>query len=105
MDFLEDLFDLGGHKRKKYGDGHYDKHNDHEHHDEYYEDENHNHERYESQSRQGAFCPRCSTQVMQGAKFCQNCGTTLNMASNCSKCGLKITSNASFCPECGNKLR
>lgn len=106
MDFFEDLFELGDRKRRKHGDGHYDKHHEHGR-DEYYKDEHHEHDHgyYENTPRQGTLCPRCSSQIIQGSKFCQNCGVAINVALNCSGCGSKITANATFCPECGKKLK
>jgi hypothetical protein len=110
MDFLEDLFDLGDRKRRKHRDGDYDKHHERSHDDEYFEDDHHEHNDrehgyYENQQGRGTFCPCCSTQAQQGAKFCQNCGTTITVLSNCSGCGAKIATNASFCSECGKKLK
>lgn len=105
MDFFEDLFDFDGIKKKKRKDGY---HNNYDHdYEDHHEDHDHDHNYNYSQNPvlSGSFCPRCSTQVVQNAKFCQNCGLTLNTAQNCSKCGNKITVNAAFCPECGNKLR
>jgi membrane protease subunit (stomatin/prohibitin family) len=107
MDFLEDLFDFGDHKKRKHGDSHYGKHGGHDH-DDHYDDHHHDneHDNYQNQpKRQGAMCPSCSAQNMQGAKFCQGCGTALNVASHCTKCGNKVAANDSFCSECGNKLR
>jgi hypothetical protein len=44
-------------------------------------------------------CPRCSTEVLEGSKFCRKCGTALRRA--CLNCGHAILSEDSFCSECG----
>jgi membrane protease subunit (stomatin/prohibitin family) len=55
-----------------------------------------------NQNQQTFPCPKCNTQVQQGAKFCPNCGqSTVPQKANCIKCNSEITPGAKFCPECG----
>ena len=44
-------------------------------------------------------CPGCGTQNLPGAKFCMECGTTLN--AGCPNCGFSNLPGAKFCSECG----
>ena len=48
----------------------------------------------------GAKCPSCGQPVIEGAKFCPNCGARLV----CSNCGNALIPGAKFCPNCGNKI-
>ncbi len=111
MEFLEDLFDFGDRKHKKraglFGQG------------EYYDDDDHHgddHQRpfYPGQPPQtypanpvmpatGLFCARCSTQLAPGAKFCHQCGLTVEIKTNCVSCGSQLPPGAQFCPQCGYK--
>lgn len=114
MNFLEGLFDLGDRKRRKSGrlfqngDHHDDDHDD--------EHDNHNHNHHQQQQYSanpnqipihsaavlsGIVCHKCSTQTLQGAKFCHGCGTAIETISNCASCGSKLPANAPFCPQCG----
>jgi hypothetical protein len=114
MDFLEELFDLDKRKHKKRGGAfHNDDHDD---------DHDHRHDRHhqypsnaypqvlanhmEASSNPAAFpssivCRRCSTQTVQGAKFCHGCGTAIEVILNCSSCGSKLLVDAPFCSQCG----
>lgn len=47
-------------------------------------------------------CPKCGLDVVNGAKFCPNCGNKL--VETCPKCGAEIPNGSKFCPNCGNKL-
>jgi len=47
-------------------------------------------------------CPNCGTANPQGAKFCQQCGTSLE-AKHCTNCGAELAPGTKFCPECGTK--
>src|SRR5690349_5160425 len=47
-------------------------------------------------------CPNCGTQNLVGAKFCMECGTTLN--SGCPNCGFQNLPGAKFCSECGTSF-
>src|SRR6516165_866603 len=45
-------------------------------------------------------CPRCQHENQAGAKFCQECGTSL--ARKCANCGWRLSPAAKFCPECAH---
>lgn len=46
-------------------------------------------------------CPNCNNEVPKG-KFCSKCGSVLQ--NLCPKCGTKLHAEANFCHECGEKL-
>jgi membrane protease subunit (stomatin/prohibitin family) len=48
-------------------------------------------------------CPKCSSAVPAGAKFCNECGASLRPA-NCPKCGTAGAPGAKFCIECGTAM-
>ncbi len=52
-------------------------------------------------------CPKCSSQVAAGTKFCPNCGNNMSApksdSKKCISCGHDIPKNVTFCPECGTK--
>lgn len=47
-------------------------------------------------------CSTCSTDNVDGARFCASCGNPLGEA--CSKCGTAIPAGARFCPACGTPV-
>lgn len=47
-------------------------------------------------------CPNCHTQIPNGSKFCNHCGTRLN--NKCPNCGADIIDGSAFCASCGQKL-
>ncbi|MBI3304643.1 MAG: zinc ribbon domain-containing protein, partial [Deltaproteobacteria bacterium] len=47
-------------------------------------------------------CPNCETENPEGAKFCIECGTTLQ--NRCPSCGFENPPRAEFCAECGASL-
>jgi len=50
-------------------------------------------------------CPVCGAGNADGVKFCQECGTKLEIAGKfCTECGAKNEDGTNFCRECGNKL-
>lgn len=55
------------------------------------------------QTPSGAKCPSCGAAVMDGAKFCSQCGKPLG-GKFCPGCGTALRGNPKFCPECGQKL-
>lgn len=44
-------------------------------------------------------CPQCETENLEGAKFCQECGSPFQL--RCSGCGAALPTTAKFCIECG----
>ncbi|MGH9968644.1 MAG: SPFH domain-containing protein [Pyrinomonadaceae bacterium] len=51
-------------------------------------------------------CPKCGASNSTAVKFCNECGTKLETASQaevCVKCGAKLQTGARFCSECGAK--
>lgn len=113
MDFLEALFDLGDRKRQKRGGFlQNDHHHDDDHDDEH--DDHHNQQQYPVNPSSkvlansavvlsGVVCRKCSTQTIQGSKFCHGCGTAIETILNCASCGSRVPANAPFCPQCGYK--
>jgi class 3 adenylate cyclase/tetratricopeptide (TPR) repeat protein len=47
-------------------------------------------------------CPRCDADTPEGAKFCIECGTSLQR--RCPQCGADTLPRAKFCAECGTPL-
>ena len=47
-------------------------------------------------------CPNCGTENSEGSKFCIGCGADLQ-GSVC-ECGTKLQAGAKFCPTCGKKV-
>ena len=56
------------------------------------------------QSPAGVHCPNCGTVSAQGARFCQQCGSSLAPAP-CSRCGTLLPRDAKFCGSCGNAAK
>ncbi|WP_354677266.1 zinc ribbon domain-containing protein [Cupriavidus plantarum] len=50
--------------------------------------------------RTGQSCSNCGTIGAQGARFCQQCGSSL-MPLSCSQCGTALPNGAKFCVSCG----
>ncbi|MBU7032795.1 MAG: zinc ribbon domain-containing protein, partial [Theionarchaea archaeon] len=51
-------------------------------------------------------CSNCGMQVPRSAKFCPNCGNTMETVSagiKCSKCSSDVPAGSKFCPNCGEK--
>jgi hypothetical protein len=50
-------------------------------------------------------CPKCGAELKDGVKFCQECGTKIEVAQPvkqfCRECGNEIPAGAKFCPYCG----
>lgn len=54
----------------------------------------------------GTPCPKCSTLIPPGTRFCPSCGTPVGApaaptGTPCPKCGTVIPTGAKFCPNCG----
>jgi len=47
-------------------------------------------------------CPKCQFEIPEGAKFCNECGSKLEIA--CSSCGKINSLSNKFCSECGHKI-
>ena len=47
-------------------------------------------------------CPKCQFENREGAKFCLNCGESLEV--RCPECGKKLPLLSKFCDECGQRL-
>ena len=47
-------------------------------------------------------CPKCQFEIPEGAKFCNECGSKLEIA--CSSCGKINPLGCKFCSECGHKI-
>ena len=47
-------------------------------------------------------CPKCQFENREGAKFCKECGSKLELA--CPECGARFVSPSKFCDECGFDL-
>ena len=47
-------------------------------------------------------CTTCQSDNLEGAKFCEECGTKLKPA--CAQCGQEVRPTAKFCPHCGSSL-
>ncbi|EPK3140290.1 double zinc ribbon domain-containing protein, partial [Enterobacter cloacae] len=48
----------------------------------------------------GLACPNCKASNAPGARFCQQCGTSL-VPSACAQCGTTLQPGAKFCAQCG----
>jgi hypothetical protein len=55
-------------------------------------------------------CPKCSTSLNEGTKFCTNCGAAIEPSQvevaaevtvSCTKCGATLAPDAKFCLNCG----
>lgn len=49
-------------------------------------------------------CPKCNSEVRDGAKFCTKCGQKMEVAQDCPQCGASLKPGAKFCTKCGCKL-
>ncbi|MEW6069678.1 MAG: SPFH domain-containing protein, partial [Candidatus Thermoplasmatota archaeon] len=47
-------------------------------------------------------CPKCNADIKVGSKFCAGCGAKL--INNCPKCNAELAQGAKFCPNCGSKI-
>jgi hypothetical protein len=56
------------------------------------------------------YCRNCGTNIGEGAKFCQHCGTPSVLAAspkmqlNCDLCGNTLRDKAKFCSKCGSPV-
>ena len=52
-------------------------------------------------------CPNCGQEMLESARFCENCGTPAvrqPVGSICARCGSQNQPEAEFCAECGARL-
>ena len=49
-------------------------------------------------------CSNCGTENTDDSRFCEQCGTKLEIIIKCPKCGKENPDGAKFCLGCGNKL-
>ena len=51
-------------------------------------------------------CVKCSTPLLEGAKFCLECGTKAEEEKvACPKCSAMVPAGAAFCIECGHSMK
>lgn len=55
-------------------------------------------------STPGVSCTRCGALVRLGARFCPQCGQTMDTGPRCPKCALPYRPGARFCAKCGAVL-
>jgi RNA polymerase subunit RPABC4/transcription elongation factor Spt4 len=55
-------------------------------------------EAVDMKAHQLAACPHCNA-LVEGGKFCPECGKPLTSKTTCKKCGTQF--DGKFCPECG----
>ncbi|MBX9794123.1 MAG: zinc ribbon domain-containing protein [Burkholderiaceae bacterium] len=51
----------------------------------------------------GVSCPSCRSINSPGARFCQQCGTSMAPAA-CAQCGTTLQAGARFCAQCGKTV-
>jgi membrane protease subunit (stomatin/prohibitin family) len=56
-----------------------------------------------AQAAAGRPCPKCGSGNSATAKFCSECGASLQ--PHCQECGKPVEPGAKFCPECGKALK
>ena len=49
-------------------------------------------------------CPTCQTKLAEGAKFCNECGSNVEL-SKCKKCDKLLKPDARFCQNCGEPVK
>lgn len=50
-------------------------------------------------------CTSCGAKVLQGSKFCCECGNKIEVKNLCSACGAELANGVKFCSQCGTKVR
>ncbi len=58
----------------------------------------------DSSSSPGVTCPQCGALVRLGARFCPQCGKTMDTSHRCPKCAMPYRPGARFCAKCGTTL-
>lgn len=49
-------------------------------------------------------CPKCNSELRNGAKFCTKCGQKIEVSPVCPQCSAPLKPGAKFCTKCGCKL-
>ena len=49
-------------------------------------------------------CPKCSSPVPPGRKFCENCGAKIEAPPACPQCGTQLAPGVKFCENCGKPV-
>lgn len=49
-------------------------------------------------------CPKCSSPLTPGMKFCESCGAKIEHPPVCGQCGAPLLVNAKFCDSCGKPV-
>ena len=119
MDFLEKLFEIGNRKYQKSGGVFHDRDRKDDDHDDDDDDDDDKRRQYPTRSYpqspayhpqvtsnpavflSNIVCRGCSTQTVQGAKFCHSCGTSIEPILTCASCGSKLPVDESLCTRCG----
>lgn len=58
-----------------------------------------------SPNRNTSLCPKCNTNNIPDAKFCNECGHKLvQIKTRCPSCNMEMHESAKFCTDCGTKL-
>ncbi len=59
----------------------------------------------------GVVCPNCGAVAAEGVKFCDQCGTNIQVSVSaaeekkvCCCCGAEVVSGVKFCSQCGTKI-
>ena len=104
MDFMEDLFENFGCKRRHRGKD-WQNHHGHGHHDsDRYDHDQYGEERTSTANMIMISCSNCMERIPMSYRFCPNCGTALPTRSVlCLSCKSEVPPHAKFCPSCGNK--
>ena len=53
--------------------------------------------------KNGGICHQCGHPLVQGAKFCFECGAKVQDDGKCVNCGYVFSDDMKFCPQCGAK--
>ena len=48
-------------------------------------------------------CPKCKSEIEEGAVFCTHCGKSLPRRKKCVSCGTELPMDIAFCTNCGAK--
>ncbi len=57
-----------------------------------------------SQGTNPGTCPKCSSPLISGTKFCESCGAKIEQSPACVHCGAPLVSGVKFCEACGTPV-